>query len=146
MKKKTLSTVLAASLLATLAAAFVYAAHPATISAKVPFAFSVGGKSFPEGDYVLRQHTDGVIEIVGPNGKNYVSRTFPGKSEVREGVVKIVFHRYDDVYFISEVFDGTARTGLKFPVSRQEKEKIAALSNSTPGDPERSEVAVLATR
>jgi len=129
MKKQTLSTILAASLLATLAAAAAYAGRPARIAAKVPFAFSVGGQSLPDGAYTFYQRADGAIEVLGPTGKRYVSYTVPGKSEVRAGGAQILFHRYDDQYFLSEVFDGVGSTGLKFPVSRQEKEKISTASH-----------------
>jgi hypothetical protein len=146
MERKTLSTMVAASLLVILAAASVSAGGPAKITAKVPFAFSVGGKSLPEGDYTFYQRTDWVVEILGPTGKSFVSRVLPGTSEVRDGEVKITFHRYDDQYFVSEVFDGTGRTGLKFPVSRQEKEKLTAALHSPAAYPGQSEVAVLGTR
>ncbi len=145
MERKVLSTAVAVSLLVILAAVAVSASGPARITARVPFAFSVSGESLPDGDYTFYERDYGVVEIVAPTGKSYVYHVFPGRDEARDGEVKIVFHRYNDQYFVSEVFDGSGTTGLKFPVSRQENEKRAAALRFPTG-PGQSDVAVLGTR
>ena len=126
MKKNALSTVCMVSLLALSAAVSVYAYVSSTVIAKVPFAFSVGDESLPAGHYTLRQNSEGNLSLLGPQGSAFLGWTLPGRTVRPDGQPKIVFHRYGDQYFLSEIFSGIDDASRKLPVSKLEKEHKAS--------------------
>jgi hypothetical protein len=126
MRKKVFSTALICGLLVAVAAATAYAQMPGTaLRATIPFDFIVRGKILPAGNYEIRRIGDepGGLIISGVNHlhewaifetESVQPRKLPQTGEV-------VFHRYGDSYFLSEVFAGSEQTGRELLPSRQER-------------------------
>jgi hypothetical protein len=115
MKKHGLGVVGAAVLVAVLGVLSV-SAEAGSLHCAVPFAFQVGDRSLPRGDYsveteqakiLIRGVTTGALAIGNPLEKT-------GNNP------KLVFHRYGSEYILSEVWTGS--TGRQLSPSRREKE------------------------
>jgi hypothetical protein len=90
------------------------------VKATVPFDFSVGNKLLPAGTYTISSESYGVIEI-----RNYdrhialVSTTTHDANESK--TAELVFHKYGDQYFLSEILCASADMNMAVPTSKQEK-------------------------
>jgi hypothetical protein len=100
--KRTLATALltAASLMAP-AGAFAQSRQQATI----PFNFTVGQRVLPAGTYVIAHVGSGVISLRGWKGKELVGAMTPvtPADQIRKNSNKLIFHKYGDQYFLSEI-------------------------------------------
>jgi hypothetical protein len=107
-------------------AAFVTAgeamAQDHAVRATVPFAFTVGGKLLPSGNYEFTTPLTNVIEIKNRDNDHIVAMatTNYDRHESRKGG-KLVFDRYGDQYFLSEILTPTA-VNVSLPPSKQEKQ------------------------
>jgi hypothetical protein len=134
MKKQTNTIALAIVLTAFLAASSAQAQTASTsgLTATIPFAFSVKGKTFPAGEYT--------ISCVNPDSPNRVLRlrrndggaelmlqTASIVGEIRDDG-RLVFRRYGNLYFLAEAWMPADDTGLKIAKSRSEKELSRPLS------------------
>ncbi len=113
--------------------------------ANVPFDFSMDQKLMPAGAY----------EISSPDGRVLVVRNLdtrearlmiePMHVEASQGSAipraKLVFHKYDDQYFLVQIWDGQNRIGIAFPESKREQE-LKLASNTAP----QPEVVVIAMK
>src|SRR5947209_9362052 len=113
-------------LMLIIAVAFVTAVATAQgqandMKANIPFEFSVGSQSLPEGEYRIESRS-GQGDVVGLSRQDNTARamrlTIPkdGRSEH----AKLVFHRYGDRYFLAEVWDAD-RMGRQVTRSKQER-------------------------
>lgn len=89
----------------------------------VPFSFTVGRTEMSAGNYVISSVSDTAIAIWEGNGKKAVMSLFrreqPGSTD---GPAKLVFHKYGDKYFLSQVDGGFGRGIMQLPTSNREKE------------------------
>jgi hypothetical protein len=91
--------------------------------AKVPFEFIVGEKTLPSGKYIVRRisDTNAALRIQSADGKDSAVRLtdqiFPKMNKTQ---ARLVFHRYGERYFLSEVWMGADSTGRHLLKSRQE--------------------------
>jgi hypothetical protein len=127
MRKRVFSAALTCGLLAAVAAATAYAQMPGmTMRTRIPFDFSIRGKTLPAGDYEIRRVNDqpDVLVITSLNSRHeraifdaepVEARKIPRNSEVD-------FHRYGDSYFLSEIFVGGEQTGRELRITRQERD------------------------
>jgi hypothetical protein len=144
MKRAVLSSVLTASLLVIAVVSFAYAGSSSTTTAKVPFAFSVGKVSLPAGEYTINELSSGLIRIQGDGSHQCFDLTNPGTSPGKDTSARLVFHRYDDQYFLSETYNGVDDAVRRFPISKLEKELMATGSNSVAENSRRPDVVVIA--
>ena len=126
MRKKVFITALTCGLLAVAAAATAYAQLPGTaLRATIPFDFSVRGKILPAGDYEIRRITDEpdnlIISSINDKHERAIFETLPVQARTISRRSEIVFQRYGDSYFLSEVFAGGEQTGRELLPSRQER-------------------------
>src|SRR6266851_4688796 len=126
MRRKIFSAALTCSLLTVVAAATAYAQMPGTaLRATIPFDFSVRGKILPAGDYQIRRITDQpdglLISNINDKHEHAIFVTEAVESPRITRKAEIIFHRYGDSYFLSEVFDGGMQTGREAIPSRQER-------------------------
>ena len=91
----------------------------------IPFAFSVGNKSLPAGEYriqVVNPSSDkSVLQIASLDGRTTMMvRTvdIEGSSTSR---AKLTFRHYGDQYFLAQVWMAAESTGLATPNSGAEK-------------------------
>jgi len=127
MRKAYLRIFLAFGLFAILAAvttARAQSSHEQTAS--VPFSFNVGDKSFPAGDYRVRQlnpASDRVaLEIRSADGRRgkVTLTSFVRSGKPAEGA-GLVFTRYGEQYFLAQVWTRAQGDGLALPTSRSER-------------------------
>lgn len=136
MKKQAL-VVVVALLVSIVTAGACYAQRPSLV-VNIPFAFHAGDKTLPAGEYRVESVPTGegilhriqcadchALAIV----PSFVVESKSGSSEPR-----LVFHRYGNRYFLSEIWTGE-RQGRQLFESKGEKEAA--------GDEVRSEVALL---
>jgi hypothetical protein len=97
------------------------------LTANIPFDFSVADKKLPAGKYWVSRAQQGqgdmIVQIRSAAGNANVLRlTIPVSSlyPTRQG--SLVFHRYGDEYFLSEVWPKGGSTGRVLPKSKAERE------------------------
>jgi hypothetical protein len=76
------------------------------IVAKVPFAFVVGDRQLPAGDYVVKELSDdaGVLAITSVDGRRFVyTLTIPASSGEQATKPELVFEKFGNQYFLSQV-------------------------------------------
>lgn len=119
MKEKVFSILAACCALAFFATATAYAQLSGTdMRATIPFDFRVRGKVLPAGDYEIRRITDApdVLLISGVNNReSAVFQTEPVTARKVPNRGEMIFHRYGNSYFLSEVFEGGEQTGRELP-------------------------------
>jgi hypothetical protein len=118
MNSKTLTIAFAVALLA------VTAGYAQTkLIADIPFEFAVGQKVLPAGEYTVNPSAvPGTLLISGQNAGVF-SVTIP--SSTNSGTVpgsKLVFNRYGNTYFLSQVWNAGIQRGYRLPKSKAERE------------------------
>ena len=98
----------------------------------IPFNFSVGEKAFTAGEYVIernRRDSDTVWVIKGKgNGGKAVLLTRPVRANDTVEETRIVFTKYDDLYFLSELWFPGSNTGREIQISNRERALEKALA------------------
>ena len=117
---------------ATLSVAVTQAQSGRPIYVDIPFAYTVAGKTLPAGSYavyaepgrgylVLRnQHDSKAVMMVAVNA---------AISKERKQQSSLTFNRYDDTYFLNQVWAGNGDSGVQLLPSKAEKEFIARSPN-----------------
>ena len=97
------------------------------ITANVPFEFSIGEKKLPAGKYSvgrIRQGSDDTVLSVDDSGGHW--KAIRASSSVQTlnttNKARLVFRRYGNEYFLSQVWAAGALTGRQFPRSQHERE------------------------
>src|ERR1035437_2295023 len=104
---------------------------PSKIHATIPFDFTIGAKSFPAGDYSVKQVSEYVLLIQSiKDGTGVMAMTLPSEKTTREGTPVLVFNKYGDSYFLSKI-SGDDR-GWKLHQSAAEKEMVAKVASPKP--------------
>ena len=101
------------------------AAQTHRFKADIPFEFTAGGKVMPAGEYeiVLREDLSGVTRLHAVDAKEsaVVLGHGIGGGERQEDS-RLTFNKYDNQYFLAEVWVQGLNTGLGFQKSRAERE------------------------
>ena len=88
----------------------------------VPFSFSVSNQTFSAGEYEFTRQSHFVFEVY--NLKDHASAfetVQPAQSRKEgNGRVRLVFHRYDNQYFLIAVSDGSWQSTYDFKTSTEE--------------------------
>ena len=97
------------------------------IKVNVPFDFSVGDQNFHAGEYFVQRaqpsNGDLLVRVSSRDGKaTTVRMTFPVLSFDLTNKGKLIFTRYGDHYFLSEIWPTGSNTGRGLPRSKHEKE------------------------
>ena len=97
------------------------------IKVNVPFNFTVGDKEFQSGEYVIQRaqpdEGDLILRVSSLDGKtSTMGMTFPVVGLELTRHEKLVFTRYGDRYFLSEVWAAGADTGRGLPKTSAERE------------------------
>jgi hypothetical protein len=115
-------------------------AQSSMVVADVPFEFAVGGKSLSAGEYSVRAFTtngDAVL-ISNKDSKNGVIRlTQPIQARIVPKKATLVFHRYGQRYYLSEIWTPGDRTGRRLLRSAEER----AFENQLAAVPSKSQLA-----
>jgi len=130
MKKQALRVLIMLSLFVTLAVASVHAQFDGQIAANIPFEFIVGKTTLPAGEYTvepLRTAPGLLIRSVDSRACVMVLTNSVQASAI-QAKAKLVFNRYGDQYFLSQVWTPGDYIGRELIRSRHELE----LAKSTP--------------
>jgi hypothetical protein len=119
---------------------FVQAQSP--VKADVPFAFSLQGQSMAAGNYKIFAVSDRALEIWNLDSQHgqLLIKQISVQSFKQQGP-SLVFHKYGDQYFLSQIWDGQGDTGIQLAESKREKEMKTA-SNDLPNASETVIVAM----
>lgn len=141
--KKTVTTIIAAvGLCLTMAVASVSAQTPTGAEVNIPFDFSAGKASLKAGTYVIIRKSDSMLQIRQANEKKTILVNAPltiGSRDYRAGE-RLVFNRYGDEYFLTQVWF-TADQGKQLLPSSAETSAARELVKRNL-KPERVEIAV----
>jgi hypothetical protein len=109
----------------TIAAGIPLYAQSHLLTAKVPFDFTVGRKSFPAGEYTLKVDANsGTIFLQSADRRyNMFALTIPASSGKNQ-TAHLTFNRYGDQYFLSQIW-GRGSNGREVIRSAAEREQIA---------------------
>ncbi len=125
--KKHLITLIAVVFFAALT---VTAAHAQgmTMSVSIPFDFVVGSKTFPAGEYYLQRSSDGERVITQIRNRDkalsmYLPLTHPVQDlDVQlDSRSKLVFKKYGDQFFLSQVWVLERKIGEELPKTARER-------------------------
>src|SRR5262245_60732034 len=90
--------------------------------ANIPFAFTLEQETMPPGIYTVSLSSQRYIELWSLDKKIHVFGMVMPTDRVGGGESKLIFHRYGDQYFLSQVQGETGTHALKIPVSKQERQ------------------------
>ena len=142
--KKTTFTFLALSTL-LLGVVLPATAQSIRISSNIPFEFVYGDTAMPAGEYTLVANAvNGTVSIQSYDQEVFASRLSSAVSNpnlMPDGRARLVFNRYGNQYFLSEIWSGYGSQGREFTPSRTERELAR-----TAGLHQRETVTVLARR
>ena len=124
MAKQMIKTFSMLTLLAvvSLATTAVSAQSIRRVVATVPFNFIVGDKEMPGTDSVQPTSTgSGILRITGAENSKTALRLSTSLHRSNAGNGKLVFHRYQDQYFLSEIWQAGESDGRQLFKSNREK-------------------------
>jgi len=91
----------------------------------IPFNFTVGEKSFTAGKYVIQQNRKDSDLVWVIRRKDNVGKalilTRPVRANETVAETRLVFHKYDDLYFLAEFWTPGSNTGREIQTSNREK-------------------------
>jgi hypothetical protein len=132
MKKQLLSFLGTLGLLMVAASAFAQNIH---VRANVPFSFSIDKGTLPAGQYEIRAiDAAGGHVLAINNGEAKMGRMFLTNPVSRAASLaypenaKLVFKRYGDQYFLSQIWVPGSNTGRELPTSVREAELARGLT------------------
>jgi hypothetical protein len=94
-----------------------------TLRIKIPVQFTVNTQTLPAGEYIVARVFDNSIQLKNIDGGNAVvalTSTLGGGIQIQGP--KLVFNRYGNRYFLTEVWLGKADTGRQLFASAEEIE------------------------
>jgi hypothetical protein len=89
------------------------------IIADIPFAFTVGNRTLPPGRYTVARLNEKILWIFNSQNQGTAALNYQVEGKAPDGS-KMVFHRYGNAYFLSEVWVAGSRTGREVLRSRSE--------------------------
>jgi len=108
----------------TLMTAASASAQSSVVEVNVPFNFTVNNTSLPAGGYSFgfdRMQPD--VLVVRDRARNVKARYAGERGALSLGKTNaLIFHRYDDQYFLSEVRFNSASNGIFLPATKLEKQ------------------------
>ena len=123
MKKRILVMASLLVLCSFAAAQVTRAQEPMTVN--IPFAFTAGEAALPAGEYrVQKMDGNGAVLLIRcsePTASAFVM-TIGKQANEQQGKSKLVFNRYNDHYFLSQVWNAGYSSGRELRKTQQEKE------------------------
>ena len=90
--------------------------------AYIPFTFTVANRSFPPGHYTVTRLNQTLLRIFNSYNQGTVFLTHSAEGVAPEETGKMVFHRYGNSYFLSEVWGPASSARHQLSESRAEAE------------------------
>ncbi|HEU5239357.1 MAG TPA: hypothetical protein VFU37_19660, partial [Pyrinomonadaceae bacterium] len=107
-----------------LASAAVANGQGERITAQVPFDFIVADKTLSSGRYEVARATNGGEALAIRSAAKTEAVRLASRVDSKNGQImnaKLVFHRYGETYFLSEVWPGGTSQGRQLAKSKQER-------------------------
>jgi|SRR5215469_15289548 len=131
MKRQAVSLVSLLGLLLVAGSAMAQTVH---VRADVPFNFAVGSTTYPAGTYsigTMGDRDNKVLLMRAADGKNTTSiMSNAAENLTPADKTKLVFSRYGNQYFLSQVWLNGATRGRQLPKSNREKEVAKAMARN----------------
>jgi hypothetical protein len=106
------------------------------IQANVPFAFAVGDTTLPAGNYEIKRVDDNapnVLELRSADGRTSVifeTENAQTRDDQAASKTELVFNKFGDEYFFSQLWVSGSVSGSELPKSRMEKRLASSGSHS----------------
>ncbi len=128
MKKQAKNLLLAMGLAGALTTAAA-AELQGPLRVTVPFEFNAGQAVLPAGQYSIERHvTPGMLLIRGlTTGSSIYVCVVPAEGNASDPRARMVFNRYGDHYFLTQVWSAGGGTGARLPKSKREREMSASV-------------------
>jgi hypothetical protein len=91
------------------------------LQATIPFDFTVGENKLPAGTYMIDSVQPQTILLSCAQKHKSVFVVLTSIGEVSQSPNRVIFNKYGDQYFLSEVHNGYGQTGWNIGVSKLEK-------------------------
>jgi hypothetical protein len=91
------------------------------VKANVPFDFTVANKLLPAGSYTIIRESTGLIEIRNHDKPVAVLTVVSHDENTSSDGGKLIFHKYGNQYFLSEILSDWATMNVSVPRSKAEK-------------------------
>ncbi len=130
MKKQASAAFAIATLLITLSVGSSFA-HGSEfgVRANIPFDFVIGTKTLPQGTYTVKldnTHPNVLVISGQDNNEGAIALSITVSAEdIEDNSPKLIFHRYGNEYFLSQVWSGARQAGNELLKSQQEREHLA---------------------
>ena len=136
MKKELIKGFTMLMLIVVLALATAVATANAQTASKVvadiPFEFSVGYKTMPAGEYMVRSLVSAgdALMIQSADAKLSALRQTEATAQMKDNNhARLIFHRYGERYFLAEVWNGADNMGRRLSKSQEERAMESELVN-----------------
>jgi hypothetical protein len=125
-----IANVLTAALI-TAGASSLQAQIPKQIQIEVPFDFTVGQKSYQAGEYLVDQAMPSLLKLrnTSTNAAAFVLTNSVIEPGHKKSTPRLVFNRYGDKYFLSQVWPGSNSIGHQLSKSAAEREQMAKIAS-----------------
>jgi hypothetical protein len=93
--------------------------------ANIPFDFTVADKELPAGQYWIgraQPNAGDLVLAISNSDDRANAMTMPVQTLELQNATKLIFHRYGDQYFLSEVWVAGSNTGREIPKSHEERQ------------------------
>ena len=97
------------------------------VVAVIPFPFVVAGRTLPAGRYIVSPVNDKTLKIHESMGPGVFVPTHAAQRSESDTSSKLVFHRYQGTYFLSQVWTTGNDRGREVSRSREEREMAAKI-------------------
>jgi hypothetical protein len=139
MKKLRLTSILSSSLFVCalgfgtlVSSSSALAQNPNPIKVDIPFAFQTGNVQMPAGMYQIDNERGGVVLLRGPDHMSEFVVMHSAIASAASSNGKVIFHRYGNKYFLSQIWRPGTTTGLESSRTRAEKNAVLAMNKQDP--------------
>lgn len=125
---------MAAAMATTILASTRVASAQQQVVASIPFDFAAGAANLPAGDYSVKAAGGNGTLLLTNRDNPKISAFVAANAAVSADVQtqsKLVFHRYGDRYFLSQVWTEGESTGKQLPKTAREKESAMSAKADT---------------
>jgi hypothetical protein len=142
MRNKVISTIGILGLFFVLAIAEVQAQRPTSVEVNLPFDFTAGKATLRAGRYSIRKLSGSVLSIRSEEGKRVLvdAPLVVGERDSKGGA-RLVFNRYGDLYFLTQVWLNPESGQQLFPTKMEGKARTTQIAKGF--KPQRIEVSLV---
>jgi len=129
MRNKIFSSIVMLSLFFVLAIAGIQAQRSTGVEANLPFDFTAGKATLKAGRYSIRKRSGDVVSILSEDGTSViVNAPLTVGSRDAKGGTRLVFNRYGDQYFLSQIWLTPEIGQQLFPTKSETKARNVQLA------------------